>query len=426
MTLRPKVYGTLALIALLGGAGYIYKTKPGWFTAIVQAKASTPGNEKKGKDATPVEIAVAKRSEISSFLSSTANLRALRDVAVSTQTEGIVQTVLAEEGDFVKSGQVLCTLDDMHLQLRLELAAQKLAQASLQMEKARTRQEKAVAQIGHAKAELVRYERASKEGLVSDKEVATYRYKTEELDHDQKVAAYETKELRHRMSELETEIAQTKLDISRSQVRAPYDGYITQRSVNLGQKVRAMDALFNVGSFSPLYAEVHLSEKDAVSVHPNQSATIHLGSDEKVTVQGKVERLSPIVDQASGTIKVTIALEPQKGFRPGAFVRVGIQTDRKADAILIPRRAVVEEDGVNYVYVTHSDSATRTKVSLGYQSEGLVEVLNGVAPGQSVVVAGQGALKEGSKIRILSTKVDANGKPLAGLRPVAPVQSSPV
>jgi membrane fusion protein, multidrug efflux system len=406
MNLRSKVYGTLALLALTGGGIYLYKTKPTWLTAIVQANAATPDKDKdkKEKEATPVEVAVAKRSEIAAFLSSTANLRAMRDVAVSIQTEGIVQKVLAEEGDFVKEGQVLCTLDDKHLQLRLELAIEKRAQANLQMEKARTRQEKAVAQIGHAKLELARYERAAKEGLVSDKEVATYRYRLEELDHDQKVASYETKELLHRTTELETEIAQTRLDIARSQVKAPYDGFVTQRSVNLGQRVRAMDALFSVGAFTPLYADVYLSEKDAGSVRPNQQATIHLGSDETASVQGRVERIAPIVDGASGTIKVTIALNPGKGFRPGAFVRVGIQTDKKANAILIPKRAVMEEDGVNYVFVTGKDTAARTKVKLGYQREGMVEIVNGVNEGQSVVVAGQGALKEGTKIRILPTK----------------------
>ena len=404
MNLRTRVYGTLMLLALAGGGFYLYKTKPGWLTSIVQANATTPGKDKKEKEATPVEVAVAKRSEIAAFLSSTANLRAMRDVAVSIQTEGIVQKVLVEEGDFVKEGQVLCTLDDKHLQLRLELAIEKRAQASLQMDKARTRQEKAVAQIGHAKAELVRYEKASKEGLVSDKEVATYRYRLEELDHDQKVASYETKELLHRTTELETEIAQTRLEIARSQVKAPYDGFVTQRLVNVGQRVRAMDALFNVGSFTPLYADVFLSEKDAGSVRPDQQATIHLGSDETASVQGKVERIAPIVDGASGTIKVTVALSPGKGFRPGAFVRVGIQTDKKMDAILIPKRAVLEEDGLSYVFVTGKDSATRTKVKLGYQREGMVEIVSGVNEGQSVVVAGQGALKEGTKIRILTTK----------------------
>jgi len=59
---------------------------------------------------------------------------------------------------------------------------------------------------------------------------------------------------------------------------------------------------------------------------------------------------------------------------------------------------------LSYVFVTGKDSATRTKVKLGYQREGMVEIVNGVNEGQSVVVAGQGALKEGTKIRILTTK----------------------
>lgn len=417
MSLRFKVYSLLGLLALVGGATYIYKTKPAWLGSVAQARAGAPAKDKKQeKEVTPVELAVAKRSEISSFLTSTANLRALRDVAVSTQTEGVVQKVLAEEGDFVKDGQVLCALDETQLQIRLELTAEKLAQAKLQMERARIRQEKALAQIGHTQAELSRYEKAAKEGLVSDKEVATYRYKLDELNHDQRAAVFETKELQHRTSELEAEISQSKLDIARTQIRAPFAGFVTLRSVNIGQRVRAMDALFNVGAFSPLYAEVHLSERDTRSVRPSQSATVRLGSDDAISVQGRVERISPIVDQSSGTVKVTVALEPKPGFRPGAFVRVDIRTDTKSDAILIPKRAIIEEDGQNYVYIAAKDTANRTKVQLGYQNEGMIEIRSGVNPGQSVVVAGQGALKEGAKIKVLSTQNDASAKPVAGYR----------
>jgi RND family efflux transporter MFP subunit len=401
MSLRLRVYGILALLALVGGSVYLYKAKPPWLPGITQAKASADSDNKQNKEATPVELAVANRGAISSFVSSTANLRALRDVAVSAQAEGLVDKLFAEEGDYVKDGQVLCSLDETQMKIRLQLAEEKLAQATLQAEKARTRQEKAIAQIGHTQAELIRYEKAAKEGLVSDKEVAAYRYKLEELNHDQKVAAYETSELKHRMSELEAEIAQSKLDISRTQIRAPFAGFITGRSVNLGQRVRALDPLFNLGSFTPLFADVHLSERDARTVHSKQAATIYLGSDESSTVVGHVERISPIVDQASGTVKVTIALEPKPGFRPGAFVRVDIRTDTKSNAVLIPKRAIIEEDGQNYVYVASQDTAKRSKVQIGYQSEGVVEIRSGLLPGQKVVVAGQGALKEGAKIKVL-------------------------
>ena len=100
------------------------------------------------------------------------------------------------------------------------------------------------------------------------------------------------------------------------------------------------------------------------------------------TIQGRVERLSPIVDQASGTVKVTVAIEPKPGFRPGSFVRVEIRTDTKSDAIVIPKRALIEEDGQNYVFIAQNDTAKRAKVELGYQREGLVEIRNGVSPGR--------------------------------------------
>jgi membrane fusion protein (multidrug efflux system) len=415
LSLRFKVYSVLVLLAVAGAGAYVYKTRPKWLPAVVQAGATKADNEKKQeKEATPVELAVANRKEISAFLTSTANLRALRDVAVSTQAEGVVEKVLVEEGDFVKEGQVLCTLDDAQLKIRLNLAEEKLAQAQLQMEKASLRQDKTATQIGHAKAELERHEKAQKDGLVSEKEVATYRYRAEELSHDQKVAVSETKELQHRVAELQAEIAQSKLEISRSQIRAPFAGQVTQRSVNLGQRVRAPDTLFNIGALSPLFADVHLSERDTRSVRAGQPASVHLGSDDTATVQGRVERISPVVDQSSGTVKVTVLLDPPPGFRPGAFVRVDIRTDRKADAILIPKRAVIEEDGQNYVYVATRDTAKRIKVELGYQSEGFVEIRSGVESGQSVVVAGQGALKEGGKIKVTPPRKDASTKPTAG------------
>jgi multidrug efflux pump subunit AcrA (membrane-fusion protein) len=142
MSLRLKVYGLLAILALAGGGAYLYKAKPAWFGSVAQAKGTDAQKGKKpDKEATPVELAVVKRSEISAFLSSTANLRALREVTVATQAEGIVQKVLAEEGDFVKDGQVLCTLDDTPVRIKLTLAEEKLAQAALQMDKARIRQQ---------------------------------------------------------------------------------------------------------------------------------------------------------------------------------------------------------------------------------------------------------------------------------------------
>jgi len=118
-----------------------------------------------------------------------------------------------------------------------------------------------------------------------------------------------------------------------------------------------------------------------------------------------VARISPVVDQSSGTVKVTVEQrQPEQGFRPGAFVTVRIETARRADALLIPKRAVLDEDGETYVYTVQNLIAHRTPVRLGTETGGQVEIRQGLQENQQVVVAGQGGLKDGGKIKIVQVK----------------------
>jgi RND family efflux transporter MFP subunit len=399
MNTRVKVYAFLALLAVVGAGGY-FAVRQFAGGAIAQANIAGPQTKKAaGDEAVPVELAAAVEGPISAFVSSTANLKALRDVDLLSRAEGVVSQVLAEEGDRVEKGQVLVRLDDRQVRIRLESTEQKLEQAKLQHDKARIRQEKAATQIGNTQAEIDRSQKAFAEGLVSQKEVDDLRYKLSELQHDQRVAASEQKEFGHRVEELQAELEQVRYDLAQTQAVAPFAGYITERTVELGQTVRNLDSLFRLGAFSPLQAEVHLSERDARRVRPGQGATVLLGSGDE-QAQATVRRLSPVVDDATGTVKVTVELQPPSAlFKPGAFVRVGIETDAREKAVLVPKRALLQQDGKSYVFVAQGEKAQRRDVALGYETEGAVEITNGVSPGEKVVVAGQGNLKEGSEIR---------------------------
>jgi membrane fusion protein (multidrug efflux system) len=401
MNTRVKVYGFLGLLVVLAGGGYFIKQQ--FFNGdVAQAKdGETKGAAKKdaADEAVPVELIQAEEGAISAFVSSTANLKARRDVELAARAEGVVREVLVEEGDLVREGQVLCRLDDRAVKIRLESTDQKLAQARLQHDKARIRQEKAATQISNNKAEVERSERAFAEGLVSEKEVDDLRYKVAELYHDQQVAQSEQKEFAHHVEELEAELAQVKYDLSQTQMAAPFAGYITERKVELGQTVRNLDPLFRLGAFSPLEADVHLSERDARRVRPGQKAALSLGAGSE-EVQGEVLRISPVVDNSTGTVKVTLTVQPSSRlFKPGAFVRVDIETDSREKTTLIPKRALVQQDGQTFVFVADGEQAQRREVKLGYESGGAVEILDGVKLGENVVVAGQGSLKEGSKIK---------------------------
>ena len=403
MNPRIKVYGFLALLTGLGAVAYYWED----LSAGSETKASTKAATKEAgtkDEVVPVELAEAGRGSISSYLSSTANLRARRDVEVTTQVDGVVEELLVEEGDFVKRGQLLCRLDDRELQINLTLHRQQLAQAKLQLEKSKIQQEKTAVQIENTKAELARKETAFAEQLVSEQEVDQLRYTLEEQEHDERVAASNVRELGHRVEELEAQIDQGELQISRTKALAPFTGYITERRVELGQTVRSLERLFRLASFSPLYAEVHLSEQDTHQIQPGQKATVVLGADARGRTGGRVLRISPVVDESTGTVKVTVELSAgTRDFRPGAFVRVDIETDTHVNAVLIPKRAIIEEDGEHYVFTTQGETAQRRKVELGYENEAEVEVRGGVSAGENVVVAGQGNLKEGSKIREVET-----------------------
>jgi membrane fusion protein (multidrug efflux system) len=400
MTMRMKVYSFLVLILLLATGGYVINRR---FNSSQANSNSAPENTKAGDaSVVPVELVAATKGEISSYLTATANLRALREVDIAAQTDGIVQRVLVEEGNYVKDGQVLCQLDETQLRIRLQSAQQRLAQAKLQWEKARIRQDKAAAQIQNTKDELARYQKLYEQRLVSEREVAQFRYRLDELQHDERASSFEERELTHRVDELQAEIEQATLEISRTQIKAPFSGYIIQRMVDLGRAVRNLEPLFKLGDFSPLYADVHLSEGEARHVRPGQAASISLGVDESIRASGRVARISPVVDQSTGTVKITVEVSQTGGaFKPGAFIRVGIQTDTRTNTVLIPKRAVVEEDGEKFVYVANGETAKRAKVMLGYETDGKVEVRQGVSVGQQVVIAGQGVLKDGSKIKVV-------------------------
>ena len=403
--MRKKVYGFLAVMALIIALATFVG---GYFGAGSGASAHSDQEQSQTKtdeeEVVPVRLAGVEKGDISSFISATANLRPFREVEVVNRVDGRVTDLLVEEGAFVGSGQLLAKLDDTELQIRFQTAQQQLAQARLQSEKASIRRDKARTQIENTREEYQRYKQLYDEKLVSEREVAQLGYQVEELEHDERISDSETRELRHRVDELSSEIEQVRLQISQTEVRAPFAGRITERKIEAGQTVRALEALFSLADFTPLQTNVFLSEREALQVRPGQQTSVVLGVDESIRIAGRVARISPVVDQATGTVKVTVEVNAGAGsaFKPGAFVRIEIRTDTRNETLLIPKRAVLEEDGQDYVFVSQGDQASRVPVKLGYSSPGQVEVLEGLSEGDQVVIAGQGALKDNAKIQVIS------------------------
>ena len=318
------------------------------------------GEEKEEKAPVPVEIADIQTGSVSAYISSTANLVAEFEVKVLSEVEGRVLTVQAEEGDMVGKGQVLATLvpDDEQISVK---------KAELQASNAR-----------------LAYDRAK--DLVEKELISREEYDKLEID----------------FGIAEQELAEAQWALSKTTIRAPFKGRVTSRMTQAGQHVQVGDELFQVTDFDPLIARIYLPERDVIGLSEGREVRIRLNAAQEVAFAGKIRQISPIVDTATGTVKITVeANESPAGVRPGSFVTVDIVRETRAATLLIPREAVLRELQKAHVFIASNDIAEKRAITLGLEEGDYVEALSGVVAGETVIVAGQGGLRDGSPVKIL-------------------------
>ncbi len=336
------------------------------FYAVQAATSSSPaskeaGKEEKAKEPVPVSVAAVAAGPVSSYLSATANLVPDNEVQVLTEAEGRVARLLADEGDWIQKGQSLAVL---HRE-----------DAEIALNKSRVREANAI--LGYQRGEKM-----NEQGLIS------------QVDFDK---------LRMERDLTTQEVAEAELRLSKTTIRAPFAGRITVRTVETGQHVRPGEALFTIADFDPLVAVIHLPEKDVLALKPGRDARITLKADEAVRFRGRIRQISPVVDLATGTVKVTVeALRPfPESVRPGGFVTIDIVRETLPAALLLPRQAVLRELQSAHVFVAKNGVAEKRSVTLGLEEGDRVEVRSGLAAGERVIVAGQGSLRHGSPVKAI-------------------------
>jgi membrane fusion protein (multidrug efflux system) len=351
------------LVLLVGGFSVVKVAASNGKNAAKAAEAKT---EEKKKAPVPVSVAAVETGTVSSYIRSTANLVSDNEVKVLTESDGRIARLFVDEGDWVSKGQVLATLDREATGIDLAKRQVKLENTGLNYE---------------------RGERMQEEGLISQE---TF----ERLRMENEMARQEVAEARYR--------------IGKTAIRAPFSGRITSRIVEQGQHLRAGEELFNLADFDPLVAYIHLPEREVLGLKAGREARITLKADDAVRFRGRIRQISPVVDPATGTVKVTVeAVNPlPAAVRPGGFVTVDIIRESHSEAVLLPRQAVLRELQSAHVFVAKNGKAEKRPVQLGLEEGERIEVLAGLKPGERVIVAGQGSLKQGSPVEILA----ASGK----------------
>ena len=317
----------------------------------------------------PVETALVAQGSVSAVYSGTASLESEQQATVVAKVSGVITRIVVEEGTRVKAGQMLAKIDDARYKLSLDQARANLAK--LEQEYNRN---------------LLLHDK----GLVS-----ADAYERIKFDLDALKAQYEL----------------SKLDADYTEIRAPIDGVVSERMIKVGNMVTLNQPTFVVTDFDPLLAKVFVPERELNKLRARQLATITVDALPDHKFDANIDRISPTVDPKTGTFKVTVAVsDPTRQLKPGMFGRIDIVYDVRKDTLLVPRSAVIQEDANSAVFVIKDSVAVRHQVTLGYSSNGSIEVTSGVKVGDQVVTVGQGSLKEGSKVNVVGGAKSADTK----------------
>ncbi|MDZ4730581.1 MAG: efflux RND transporter periplasmic adaptor subunit [Xanthomonadales bacterium] len=327
----------------------------------IDAKAE--GEEKKEEMvAIPVETASVRNGDVAAFYSGTTTIESDEQAVVVSQITGVVLQIKAEEGEFVKAGQLLARVEPDRY--RLEVERNEAALKRLEMDFQR-------------KKELFDRKLVSAE------------------DFERVSAEYEAQK---------AQVALSRLDLKYTDIRAPISGYISERMVRVGNLVELHQPVYSVTSYDPLLAILNVPERELGVLRNGLEVTVRLDAFPLQVFKGEVIRISPVIDPATGTFRVTTEVKDPAGLvKPGLFGRVDILHDVRKNVPVIPRSALINEDEQIFVFVVDEDNnVSRRPIRTGYEQNGEIEVLEGVSAGESVVTAGKGSLSDGSKVEVVS------------------------
>ena len=224
---------------------------------------------------------------------------------------------------------------------------------------------------------------------------------------------------------LATERTQIRLD--HATVRAPFDGVVSEREVQVGARVGSGTKLFSLVSLHDMVALVYVPGRYLPEVDRDQAAAITSDFLPGKSFDSWVKRISPIIDPQSGTFKVTVGVRnPTREVLPGLFVKVAITTEERPNALLVPKRAVVYDGGSQFLFTVRDNKAVRIPLDPGFETPDTIEVRSGLNEGDPVIILGQAGLKDGPAVKVVdpNTRVEKKQPATEKKRPEGPPTDS--
>lgn len=338
-------------------------------------------------------------------------LAAEDQVTVSSEVDGVVRRVLADLGDRVKSGQALVELDREKLQYSVDQSraahARSLTKYGASDAEHLPRIEdtpdvrRASAELAQAKQALERAIELQKRQLIPqqtlDDAQTTLRLKTAAYD----ASLQEAKNLQADIDASEAAMKLAERHLEDASIRAPFDGYVQQRMVSLGELVKAQMPVMNVVRVDPLKLRSEIPERMAPWVKVGQPVTLRVDAFPDKTFTATVSRISPAVTTETRTFPFeALAPNGEALLKPGTFARVRLETSLVEQVLTIPYAAMQYRYGVYRAFAVEGDRLDARELKTGDRVGDRMEILAGLTVKDRVAVTEVDTLNDGMKIAL--------------------------
>ncbi|HEY2905318.1 MAG TPA: efflux RND transporter periplasmic adaptor subunit [Vicinamibacterales bacterium] len=365
----------------------------------------------RGRDdvAKPIKVEAVRQEAIHRSVEVVGTLTAVDEVTVSAEAEGRVSRLLADLGDRVSAGQVLIELDREKAQYNLDQQKAALARALAQFgapDPAHLPPIEQTPDVKRAQAELVQakqsFDRADE--LHKRQLVPKQTLDDAEANLLAKQAGYDSsvQNAKNLRASIDASDASAKLadrQLRDEYIRAPFEGYVEKRMVNLGEFVKNQTPVMSVVRVNPLKVTSEIPEKMAPWIQTGQPVELHVDAYPDKAIIGKVSRISPAVNTSTRAFPFE-ALVPNADalLKPGTFARVHIESSKVDQVVTVPYSSIQYRYGVNRVFIVDGDHVTARELKVGQRLGDRIEVETGIKEGELVALTEPDKLSDGMKV----------------------------
>ncbi len=335
--------------AVLGTAFVIVSMSP--LAVLAQTKAVPP---------LPVKAAPATRTTLNVEVTAVGTLHADETVMVRPEIAGRVETIHFREGQKIRQGEPLVTLDQEEYQAQLASSAAQLAL-----------------------------------------EQSSYR-RLQDMDRQQLTSQQNLDEAKAKLDTARAQQELNRVHLSKTVIRAPFDGMIGLRKISPGAYVKPGDDIVALESLGAMKLDFRVPETYLARLAVDQRLAARVDAYPEQSFEGTIYAIEPALDEETRTVLLRARLpNPHNQLRPGLFARVSLILERREDALVVPEQAIVPVGQTTFVYRVADGKAVMTPVKLGLRRPGLVEILEGLSAGDLVVTDGQLKIRDGAAVQVL-------------------------